>query len=813
MAKIKDKKVELREIVYSQDDEKSFGDIFVYEPENIDEHNLGNLFIIGELKDLPRNCSYIINLLASKIKKEFYSNTKRSAEDSLEAGLSIANQTLSDLANQGNGEYVGKLSMACGTYKGDKFYLSQVGKIKSLLIRSERILEIMKEEDSKPASSSRAFNNIASGELEDGDMVIFATPGLFNIFSLEELRRMGSSMQLDDFSAKLQEEIEEEDDQIVSALVMDIGEKKRKEGIGRTGIDMEEKYKRPETLQEILGSEKEEEKLPEENLAPEDAGDVKEDGRILSQDEDKERKAEKSGVEVPIDISAQKNSRPSAEETENDARKSVGNEAANDTPLPEKETEKISLSDIIKEYERRESKPAEYEPAKDKSIEQIALKKESSSFDDLDKTEDSFPKRFSSKAKDYLNAQNVKNAKNSIVNRIKKAGKTEKEYRIDNRNKKFSLISGRKLVVVMLAVLIIIAGGSYFYGHVKNNNDQQSKLASYRIMLADSTSKMNQAKTELSSGTPQNAASLFAQARDMAARVKSEYGGNLNPEADTIITQAQAQLDILDKITRIENPDIVASFDNANMTGIVTISGTNYVIDGQENSVYKIDAKNGKLVLITKAGNDKLETIKSSHDFQGQEILLLDGAAFSSFSARNNAIRKLNATIDSPVADFATYNKYIYLLSPSANQIYKYQESSQSLTGKTEWLKGGDIKDAVSIAVDQYIYILTGDGQVKKYFTGSEYADADGKKFALQQPSDKISAPEKIYTLSDQKFLYVTESSKNRILVFDKESGILMEQYVSLAFADLKGISVDSKETALLALVKDKVIKIDLTEN
>lgn len=227
MSRIKDKRIDIREIVYSEDDEKSFGDVFIYEPENIEEQNLGNLFIVGELKDQPRNSSYIMNVLASKIKKEFYSNTKRSAEESLEAGLAEANKTLADLAEQGNGEYVGKLSMVCGTYRNSRFYLSQIGRIKSLLIRKGQLLEIVKDEGGKPISTKRAFNNIASGELADGDLVIFSSEGLFDVVPLDALRQLGASMKLEDLAVKLQEEVEEKDAAVVSALLIEIeGEKK-----------------------------------------------------------------------------------------------------------------------------------------------------------------------------------------------------------------------------------------------------------------------------------------------------------------------------------------------------------------------------------------------------------------------------------------------------------------------------------------------------------------------------------------------------------------------------------------------------------
>ncbi|MDD3007048.1 MAG: hypothetical protein PHX30_05745 [Candidatus Pacebacteria bacterium] len=837
MSKSKDKKIDIKEIVYSQDEEKSFGDVFVYEPENIEEQNLGNLFIVGELKDLPRNCSYIMNVLASKIKKEFYTNTKRTAEESLEAGLSEANKTLADLAEQGNGEYVGKLSMICGTYHGSRFYLSQIGKIKSLLIRGEQIMEIVKENGSKRVSAKRAFNNIASGELSDGDLIIFATSGLFNIFSLEQLQQLGSSMKLDELSTKIQEEIEEADSETVSALLIEI-EGEKKDLIARSEITLEKKEPVEKSLEKALveGVELEEVLFEEEEKLAKAAAikQVEEAAVVLAAQEEEpaveevipepivevEKPAEAEKEIAPVEKSkvAQKRKSPTEGETppvpEAPVQSVIAEQEAAAVAVAEnvgasavKAAGKISLSDIIKEYEKMESKDLEQDAVRNQSIEDLVAKKESNNFEDLDEKEKGLPEKISANVNSYLHT--LKNSKSKAVlsGKLRTALQGKKEYRVKGTHGKFASLRNKMIVGVLL---LTVVGGGYYYSSVQGEKEKAAQAAEYQVLLDQSKAKMDQAEVESISGSEGNASKLFIEARTLALRVKDEYDA-LDTQADEIIANAQTQIDVIDKVVRADGAEVVANFENENIKNLVDASGTYYVVDGNENAIYEVDAAKSEISQVVKA-QEPIGNLSFAKNFQSQEILLADGSEFLSFNLKNSQLQKLSTKADNAFTDFATYGRYIYLLSPASNQIYKYQKSDQSLDSETEWLKSGDIGNAVSLAIDQYVYILTSDGQVKKYYTGEELVSEDGSKFAIKQPSDAITNPTGIYTSTDQKYLYIAEPSKNRIALFDKTSGALIKQVVSDEFSDIRDIFVDAEEGDMAVLVKNKIVKIDLTK-
>jgi len=783
MKKIKEKQIDIREIVYCQDDEKSFGDIFVYEPENIDEQKLGSLFIIGELRDLSRNSSYIVNLLVSKIKKEFYSDTSRSPEESLEAGLLRANEVLSDLAKQGHGEYLGKLNMVCGTYESGRFYLSQVGRVKSLLIRDGSLSEIIKEDDSKTVSAAKAFDNIASGDLVDGDMIVFGTPGLSNLFSMEELRKMSVRLSLDEFTLKLQESAEEEDE-MVSALVIKMGSGKASEKIGYTELDLEKSL----TID-----------IKEEPLESED---------VVEKTSETEEASEE---EIYVDSSSEEDPRRQTGEEEKDNLVSCGDAQEAEVSQEEKDAllseniKKVSLSDIIKEYEKLDNSSKSGDN-RDIGIENIISKKEENSFQDLDEGGIGTADKIKANVKKVVNMKNLHGAVSVVNSAGKKVFAAKKEYKVEREGKRLKFLSAKTAVYAVLAVAVLFSL-SRIISKDKNPEQEENNIAYYQGIIDDSRTKMEQAEIELISDSSGAAGKLLAEARDLAMEAR-DGSDTFDAEAEEIIGKAQEEIDRIDLIERIVDPEVIATFNGADISDVVDFGGTLYAINGKEKAVYEVDLENGGLKKVTDFSG-KIDSVSFARNFQDQEILISDGSKFLSFDPDSGSVETVESNVAiSGIKDFTTYSRFIYLLSPSENQIYKYQKASAGFSGKTDWLKSGDMSGAVSLAVDQYIYILNSDGTVDKYFTGEEYVDADGDKFAIDQPTDPISNPTLLYTKTDQKYIYIVEGE--RILLFDKESGNLIRQYVGDAFRNIVDISVDAKESALIVLSDGMIAKIDM---
>jgi hypothetical protein len=177
-------------LVCKKNDGKPYLEIFIQEPENIAQENLGTIAGILEITDESEESSYIVNYLISVIKKEYYSKTKRGAIESFEAALHRANLALAKLAEHENIGWIGKINALILMVEKNNIHLSQVGSAHVLLLRGKSLTDI--SEGEPPAefpNPLKTFVDVVSGKLEKNDKLIITTEHIFDIFSFEEIKR------------------------------------------------------------------------------------------------------------------------------------------------------------------------------------------------------------------------------------------------------------------------------------------------------------------------------------------------------------------------------------------------------------------------------------------------------------------------------------------------------------------------------------------------------------------------------------------------------------------------------------------------
>ncbi|MEA1937274.1 MAG: hypothetical protein U9N04_04160, partial [Patescibacteria group bacterium] len=758
--------IEVREIVFSNDEEgRSFCDIFVYEPENIDEQILGNLYIIGEITNVSENSSYLVNLLASIIKKEFYSNTKRTAIESLETGLHRANGTLSDIAEQGNIDWVGNLNMICAVYSGDELHLSQAGNCKTLLIRNGQITNIGKNVIEKEKTHPfRTFANIASGELEIEDIALFATPGFFNIFSLEKLRKLSSSPNLDEFVEKLQNSIEQEKNlDTVGSLIM-----------------------------KIKNSEQKENKLSHLKIEPpteEACEDEKETAPIFQERSEETNKKIKEWAEKKP---SEENDDIFKEET-----------SVND--------QKISLKNIIEEYERKEEKT---DPDTAKIVSEEQKKEKGVSLDDLIE-KNSYPeeeikkeeikkeepkKNIFIKSLKSLNSILVKFIA-SLLSRAKKTNsdiseKTSPETELKpSQRAKLIPVKNKYLLIVFMLVATILVWSIVSTNYQK---EEDGKFEKYTNVLSQAENEISKIESIVIYGDFEEARNLLADIKNSVLEVRNEYD-KLDGEAGVLLEKIQVQFDKVDLVNRITAPKIMIDLSQAgelkNAGEIIKIGKEYYVSDLSNNSLFQIDFENNK------ADRAQTETSADPGQFKfstamtktNEIIFLTDSNKIAVFNTSERELLAKNIEFSNDISnakDIASYSSYLYLLKSDSNQIYKHTRSTSGFSKGQIWIKDpeADIRNAISLAIDGSIYILMSDGSVDKYLRGNKFKASDQSDFSIDELGDPISSPTEIYTRSGLEYLYILEPQKNRIVLFDKISGKLFRQYTSESFNDLKNI-------------------------
>jgi hypothetical protein len=204
---------------------KSICDIFCYEPENIEEASLGNLYMVAELT-ADEDSSHLINLISSLIKREYYSSAHRGPLDSLEASLKKANMTLKELTSKGNLEWLGKLHFICAAInKEQDLFLSQSGNAQAYHYREGSLTNITKKIVPPPAKPhpAKTFQSVIAGKIEPTDKLFFATPKLFEFFDVQGFKQLFDFPKIDMISDQINKILREQKKILpMSALLIEI---------------------------------------------------------------------------------------------------------------------------------------------------------------------------------------------------------------------------------------------------------------------------------------------------------------------------------------------------------------------------------------------------------------------------------------------------------------------------------------------------------------------------------------------------------------------------------------------------------------
>lgn len=178
-----------RELALKQDKRHGNAETFVYEPSNVEEDLLGNLYIIGRAGNRKKDLNFIPNLIASLMRREFYKPGNEPPETRFESGLKKANAALLDIETTNPGA-ADNIELAIINIARDKIRISQIGNLIALLYRDREIIHL------NQANSERGkrefFSSVVAGDILQNDKLIFSTAKLIDLFSDEGIKKLGT---------------------------------------------------------------------------------------------------------------------------------------------------------------------------------------------------------------------------------------------------------------------------------------------------------------------------------------------------------------------------------------------------------------------------------------------------------------------------------------------------------------------------------------------------------------------------------------------------------------------------------------------
>ncbi len=271
-------------------------------------------------------------------------------------------------------------------------------------------------------------------------------------------------------------------------------------------------------------------------------------------------------------------------------------------------------------------------------------------------------------------------------------------------------------------------------------------------------------KTTTSSSTEETS----EQAEDDASAGQEE--GHSLEIADTPGTQIFYDLKIIDS--------------TLNPLHIETIEDTLYVSD---TSGY---------LYTSSTERPSFERISETNYQNIREIESLDDGLYISSDAGLSIYNTVEATAESydipSVRVFFPYLNSIYQIEEDKLQKYTLNQQEDEVASAL-WIQREEVREAKDMAISISIYLLTKEGSITKYTSGTE------EPFEITGLEKALVNPTKLKTKWDWENMYVLDQGTNRIVVIDKE-GRFIREVVNSNWKDLKDFTLTLDESNLFIL-------------
>jgi hypothetical protein len=363
----------------------------------------------------------------------------------------------------------------------------------------------------------------------------------------------------------------------------------------------------------------------------------------------------------------------------------------------------------------------------------------------------------------------------------------------------------KKIIISVIVVGIVLA--LFMSIRVAQNYESEAEQAIQQD-IQNARDAVKQANELLLQGDRKGANDLLRSAENLIQDALNSSYSELRTESRYV--KANIEKKKLEAENAMEvKPQLIADIgiknDNTNALGFNEIRGNLYVNDTTQ--VFKtIRSIVENPIKIT---NDEAIVASASRPEQDTIIFLTNtpriieykGGVVSPMNTKDPAWKKGD--------DLEVYgSRFIYVLSPADNQIWKYERRRSDYSEGSPYNKTADLSQAVSIAIDGSIYVLSSDGSIQRLMRGEnepyDFRDLPSIPFA----GNKL----KLYTSIENDFLYILDPDNSRILVFQKGDrfATYRKQVIFALEEEAVDFLVNDSGQKVNLLTKDKIYEFDL---
>lgn len=373
-----------------------------------------------------------------------------------------------------------------------------------------------------------------------------------------------------------------------------------------------------------------------------------------------------------------------------------------------------------------------------------------------------------------------------------------RNYRKDKVDKK-ALFIGITVIVALLIVSVILLSSSL---------GQQKDLEVFKAILEEMDTNIKQAQTYKMQGELDKANEILTTVEaDLKKVINANVFREEVGEKSDLLRRTKESVNNIVRVSPSEKLiDLTQKRTSVSAKSLEFFKDTLYAVD--QNALYKtiLNVVESPLTI------SDTETVLSAVSMPDKNVVVFytDKGRIIEYKNESFVIADTQDAGWQSAVDLGVFKKYLYLLDPGSNQIWKYGRLNDGYASAQKYVKDQiDISKAISLAIDGSVFVLNEGGEIIELYAGQK------KDFIVKDlPSEILDQASKIFTLIDQKNLYVLDSLNNRVVVIEKggtsKPSRYQKQYVFDKISPIQDLYVNEVEQKMYLLTAQELYEINL---
>jgi len=364
-----------------------------------------------------------------------------------------------------------------------------------------------------------------------------------------------------------------------------------------------------------------------------------------------------------------------------------------------------------------------------------------------------------------------------------------------------------KSVFIVILIIVLIFVWSIIYINYRNNKKEADAV--YNAQVIEITQKKDEAESSLIYGDEDRARELVEEALALAMALPDKKKDQRQIRQELIddiekLKQDLRHVVIPTDLKKLADLPLGDQGESLSFKFYLASSPDKYLILNENKTLFawqnteqawqKVDWE-----------NEQIQTISTLVKSDDDEYIIIDGRpGVSEVNIVDLSWQEVDFSVAEEQRQFtslSTWNRHLYILDPEAGQIFRHRYSSSGYEGGSGWIQSAtmDLNNAVSITIDGNIFVLKSTGEVYKFYTGVR------QSWAPSNVDPAFSGPSKIWTDENNDYLYILEPIQNRVVVLEKESGNLKNQYLLDGLNNIQDFYIDTSSRKIRVLADNGV--------